>query len=258
MRLEALHPGVDASSRSATTPASSVLVDATGRSPTTEPPHRPTSSHDAARARSRAAASSDRQDDRPDRLRPRHPQLRRPRRDARHRRALRATPQRAEALGFESLWAWDHVLLGVEPSFPILDAITTLAAIAARTRTIKLGTGVLVLPLRNPIVAAKALGSLDVISQGPADPRRRRRLVRARVRRGRRAVQAARPAVRAQPRHPHPAVDRGPRDPAGGRVQPARGGHGPAHRAAAAAAHPDRRLRRRRAQARGRRWATAG
>jgi len=74
--------------------------------------------------------------------------------------------ERAEALGFESLWAWDHVLLGVEPSFPILDSITTLGAIAARTRRIKLGTGVLVLPLRNPVVAAKALGSLDVISGG--------------------------------------------------------------------------------------------
>jgi alkanesulfonate monooxygenase len=79
---------------------------------------------------------------------------------------LYAYAQRAEGLGFESLWAWDHVLLGVEPSFPIVDSITMLGALAARTRTIKLGTGVLVLPLRNPVVAAKALGSLDVISGG--------------------------------------------------------------------------------------------
>src|SRR6266581_4826977 len=79
---------------------------------------------------------------------------------------LYAYAERAEALGFESLWAWDHVLLGVEPSFPILDSITTLGAVAARTKAIKLGTGVLVLPLRNPVVAAKALGSLDVISNG--------------------------------------------------------------------------------------------
>ena len=79
---------------------------------------------------------------------------------------LYAYSERAEALGFESLWAWDHVLLGVEPSFPIVDSITMLGAVAARTRTIKLGTGVLVLPLRNPVVAAKALGSLDVISGG--------------------------------------------------------------------------------------------
>jgi probable F420-dependent oxidoreductase len=80
--------------------------------------------------------------------------------------ALYAYAERAEALGFESLWAWDHVLLGVEPAFPILDSITTLGAVAGRTRRIKLGTGVLVLPLRNPVVAAKALGSLDVISAG--------------------------------------------------------------------------------------------
>src|SRR6266849_5383831 len=79
---------------------------------------------------------------------------------------LYAYAERAEALGFESLWAWDHVILGVEPSFPILDAVGTLTAIAARTSRIKLGTGVLVLPLRNPTVAAKALGTLDVVSKG--------------------------------------------------------------------------------------------
>jgi probable F420-dependent oxidoreductase len=81
-------------------------------------------------------------------------------------KGLYAYAERAEALGFESLWAWDHILLGVEPSFPIIDSITTLGAVAARTSRIKLGTGVLVLPLRNPTVAAKALGTLDVISKG--------------------------------------------------------------------------------------------
>jgi probable F420-dependent oxidoreductase len=80
--------------------------------------------------------------------------------------AILAYAARAEALGFESLWAWDHVILGVEPSFPILDAVGTLTAIAVRTNRILLGTGVLVLPLRNPTVAAKALGTLDVISRG--------------------------------------------------------------------------------------------
>jgi probable F420-dependent oxidoreductase len=73
---------------------------------------------------------------------------------------------RAEELGFESLWAWDHVILGVEPAFPILDAVGTLIALAARTTRIRLGTGILVLPLRNPTVAAKSLGTLDVISKG--------------------------------------------------------------------------------------------
>jgi probable F420-dependent oxidoreductase len=74
--------------------------------------------------------------------------------------------ERAEVLGFESLWAWDHVLLGVEPAFPILDSLSTLAAIAARTTRIKLGTGVLVLPLRNPVIAAKVLASIDQLSKG--------------------------------------------------------------------------------------------
>jgi alkanesulfonate monooxygenase len=80
--------------------------------------------------------------------------------------ALLAYAERADALGFESLWAWDHVILGVEPAFPILDAVGTLTAIAARTSRIRLGTGVLVLPLRNPTVAAKALSTLDIVSKG--------------------------------------------------------------------------------------------
>ncbi|MGH7389197.1 MAG: LLM class flavin-dependent oxidoreductase [Candidatus Rokuibacteriota bacterium] len=80
--------------------------------------------------------------------------------------AILAYAERAESLGFESLWAWDHVILGVEPAFPILDAVGILTAIAARTKRIKLGTGILVLPLRNPTVAAKALSTLDVISRG--------------------------------------------------------------------------------------------
>ncbi len=73
---------------------------------------------------------------------------------------------RMEELGFESLWVWDHILLGVEPHFPIIDSLTLLTAVAARTRTIKLGTGILVLPLRNPVVLAKQLSSIDQVSQG--------------------------------------------------------------------------------------------
>ncbi len=80
--------------------------------------------------------------------------------------AILAYAERAEALGFESLWAWDHILLGVEPAFPILDSLSTLAAIATRTSRIKLATGILVLPLRNPVVTAKVLASIDQISKG--------------------------------------------------------------------------------------------
>jgi alkanesulfonate monooxygenase len=73
---------------------------------------------------------------------------------------------RMEALGYESLWVWDHILLGVEPPFPIIEALSLLTAVAARTTTIKLGTGILVLPLRNPVVLAKQLSSIDQISNG--------------------------------------------------------------------------------------------
>jgi probable F420-dependent oxidoreductase len=79
---------------------------------------------------------------------------------------LLAYAARAEALGFDSLWVWDHILLGVDPPFPVLDALTLLTAVAARTSRIKLGTGVLVLPLRNPVVLAKELASLDLLSGG--------------------------------------------------------------------------------------------
>jgi probable F420-dependent oxidoreductase len=71
-----------------------------------------------------------------------------------------------EQLGFDSLWVWDHVLLGVEPNFPIIEALTLLTAIAARTKKIQLGTGVLVLPLRNPVLLAKQLSSMDLLSEG--------------------------------------------------------------------------------------------
>jgi probable F420-dependent oxidoreductase len=71
-----------------------------------------------------------------------------------------------EELGYDSLWVWDHLLLGVEPSFPIIEALTLLTAIAVRTRKIKLGTGVLVLPMRNPVVLAKQVSAIDLLSDG--------------------------------------------------------------------------------------------
>ena len=71
-----------------------------------------------------------------------------------------------EELGYDSIWVWDHILLGVDPHFPIIDALSLLTAVAARTTKIRLGTGILVLPLRNPLVLAKQLSSMDRISQG--------------------------------------------------------------------------------------------
>lgn len=73
---------------------------------------------------------------------------------------------RVEELGYDSVWVWDHMLLGVEPNFPIIDSLTTLTAIAARTSKIKMGTGILVLPLRNAVALAKQLSSMDQLSQG--------------------------------------------------------------------------------------------
>ncbi len=45
-------------------------------------------------------------------------------------------------------------------------SLTLLTAIAARTKKIKLGTGILVLPMRNPVILAKQLGSMDLLSEG--------------------------------------------------------------------------------------------
>lgn len=80
----------------------------------------------------------------------------------------------AEAAGFESLWAGEHVVLPdpqappspVPPLTPMLDPTVALAFLAAHTTTIRLGTGIIILPQRNPLVLAKELASLDVLSGG--------------------------------------------------------------------------------------------
>jgi probable F420-dependent oxidoreductase len=82
--------------------------------------------------------------------------------------------RQAEAAGLESLWAGEHVVLPdprvppspMEPTDPILDPVIALTFAAAVTRTLRLGTGVIILPQRNPLVLAKELASLDVLSGG--------------------------------------------------------------------------------------------
>jgi len=82
--------------------------------------------------------------------------------------------QAAEAAGLESLWTGEHVVLPdpqsppspLPPATPILDPVVALTFMAARTRTIRLGTGIIILPQRNPLVLAKELASLDVLSNG--------------------------------------------------------------------------------------------
>lgn len=80
----------------------------------------------------------------------------------------------AEELGYDSVWAGEHVVLPsprdaqspMEPTEPILDPVVALTYLAAHTTRIRLGTGVIVLPQRHPLVLAKQLSSLDVLSGG--------------------------------------------------------------------------------------------
>ena len=82
--------------------------------------------------------------------------------------------RRAEELGYRSWWVGEHVVLPsprVEPSpmeatDAILDPLVHLAFVAAHTESIELGTGIVVLPQRNPLVLAKQVASLDVLSDG--------------------------------------------------------------------------------------------
>src|SRR3954447_4654530 len=54
----------------------------------------------------------------------------------------------------------------MNPRDRILDPVVTLAYLAAHTHRVKLGTGVIILPQRNPLVLAKQLASLDVLAEG--------------------------------------------------------------------------------------------
>lgn len=90
--------------------------------------------------------------------------------------------QRADALGFESLWCGDHILLPTagtnqypytaDGSFPrdarvgFLETLTVLSYVASVTERIRLGSTVVILPYRNPIVQAKVFASIDVLSGG--------------------------------------------------------------------------------------------
>jgi len=68
---------------------------------------------------------------------------------------------RAEGLGFDSVWVGDSLL-----ARPRHDPLTLLAAVAARTRRVQLGTAVFLPALRNPVVLAHQLATLDQISEG--------------------------------------------------------------------------------------------
>lgn len=90
--------------------------------------------------------------------------------------------RRMEALGYDSLWASDHVVIPysiasrypynptgdfpLPPDTNFLEPLTTLALVAGGTERVRLGTTVLVLPHRHPVLAAKMLATLDHLAPG--------------------------------------------------------------------------------------------
>ncbi|MEC8977168.1 MAG: LLM class F420-dependent oxidoreductase, partial [Actinomycetota bacterium] len=91
--------------------------------------------------------------------------------------------QAAEAAGCESIWTVEHVVVpagytsqypyakdgrmpGGREDFDIPDPLIWLSYVAAATENIRLGTGVMILPQRNPLVTAKAVATLDRLSKG--------------------------------------------------------------------------------------------
>jgi probable F420-dependent oxidoreductase len=88
---------------------------------------------------------------------------------------LIAYAQHAEDCGFESLYLPEHIVLypgamlgptEIPPSLPYADPLDCLSFVAAATRRILLGTGVLLLPYHHPVVLAKRLATIDVLSKG--------------------------------------------------------------------------------------------
>ncbi len=78
--------------------------------------------------------------------------------------------EKAEMLGFDSIWISDHVVLPEKYqgrfSKILYDPFILLASIAAKTEKILLGTSVIIVPYRNPIVVAKMVSTIDVLSDG--------------------------------------------------------------------------------------------
>jgi probable F420-dependent oxidoreductase len=88
---------------------------------------------------------------------------------------LKAIARQADDLGFESFYVPEHVALypgarvgqaEIPPDLPIVDPLECLTFVAASTSTILLGTGVLLLPFHHPVVLAKRLATIDVLSSG--------------------------------------------------------------------------------------------
>ncbi len=76
--------------------------------------------------------------------------------------------QRAESLGFDRVTTGEHVMDG-NPPRPTLLTIPAMAAAAGATRTLRVMTGIVIAPLYHPVMLAKLVATLDVISQGRLD-----------------------------------------------------------------------------------------
>jgi probable F420-dependent oxidoreductase len=88
-----------------------------------------------------------------------------PGREKSHPDDLRHFAQRAEDLGYDSLWITDHIVTA-HRFYRVgwLDALMTLSHVAAVTEHVRLGTSILILPLRQPTVLAKQIATLDALS----------------------------------------------------------------------------------------------
>ena len=84
--------------------------------------------------------------------------------------SIKAAAQQAETLGFDDVWVSDHVIVPRERTYPpsayILEPVVALTLAAAVTEKVRLGTSVLVVSMRQPVVLAKQLASLDVVAPG--------------------------------------------------------------------------------------------
>lgn len=89
--------------------------------------------------------------------------------DEANRDGIAAAVDIAEEFGFSDVWATDHILVphdAADDYGRIYEAITTLAWIAGRSREIRLGASVIVVPMRNAVLLAKQLATLDELSEG--------------------------------------------------------------------------------------------
>jgi probable F420-dependent oxidoreductase len=89
--------------------------------------------------------------------------------DDANREGIAAAVDLAEAGGFTDVWVTDHILVNraaADDYGRIYEAVTTLAWIAGRTSRIRLGTSVIVVPMRNAVLLAKQLATLDALSGG--------------------------------------------------------------------------------------------